>query len=146
MDISFITTRLAVSGSHGLVTPLDADTMLQAGITHAINLRSSPEPYLIESKIKVLENGTVDDHAPKTRDWFYRSIQFALLTLMRPKTKLVCNCFLGQDRSPAVALAILLAQGWPEDEAQNQVLVHRSNAKVTYFQDAIRAVHELGYV
>lgn len=147
MDFNFIHSRLAIGGTHGRLTENDVAEITAAGITHVINLRSSLEP-LFQSfgRILCLENGTVDDGAFKPNEWFGRSLQFALLHLARPHKKVLCSCFLGQDRGPSTALAILLAQGWwPAAEVKAAIRRARPKATLAYADDAVRAVKELGY-
>jgi hypothetical protein len=142
---NFVHSRLAVGG--GVVTEIDRNVLIGAGITHAVNLRSHTEPMLYgDSRIICIENGTVDDRQPKEPSWFGRSIQFALLALMRPRTKVLLHCFLGEDRSPSVALAVLMAQGWTKHAAAELILLARPKASLAYSESAAMAVKFLGYI
>jgi hypothetical protein len=146
MDFDFIHPRLAVGGTHGRTTANDIEEIVAAGITHVVNLRSTPEMlFFATPRLSCLENGVVDDGQSKPNEWFLRSLQFALLALARPGKKVLCSCYLGQDRGPSTALAILLAQGQPLVTAEKMIRSARPIVTLAYARDAVRAVRELNY-
>ena len=139
MEYTFIHNRLAVGG--GPVEDVDS-----LPFTHIITLRSNPVPEFQSPRFEVLFNGVVDDKLPKSPAWFERSLEWALPVLAKRLTKVYCHCWLGIDRSPATAFAILLAQGISEVDAERMMRQVRPQIRGTYFEDAKRAVKELGYV
>ena len=146
MKLTWCHNRLAIGSAF---TDATLDTLGNAGVTHLINCRRDPN-YAKELEvlqgITVLWNPIFDDGDPKPAEWFGKALDFALGALASPRHKICVCCFLGSNRSPSVALAILMAQGWEFDDALQLVLKARPEAMVLYQDDAKAAVKLLGYV
>lgn len=144
-DFSFITTRLATGAAIG--SAADADTLLAAGFTDVIDLRSEfDDTPLLGSRFAYLWNGTADDGSRKDPAWFARSLSFALPALAQPHRKIYMHCAAGVNRGPSTAYAVLLALGWPAAAAEAAIRQARPQVGLAYKGDADVAVIRLGYI
>lgn len=149
MKLTWCHNRLAIGSSANLETAFDLWCQTGAdGVTHIINCRRDPDynrQLEIVKGLVVLWNPVEDDGRPKPVEWFGRSIDFALSALASPRHKVCVCCFHGNNRSPSVVLAILLAQGLEYDDAVFMVQEARPGIELRYEKDAVEAVNMLGY-
>lgn len=147
----FITARVATGQM--LEDKKDVDKVVDAGITHVIDLRANDKDAEDEDRlllanhpvIHFLWNPAKDDGKPKPAEWFAQSIEFALDALSRPETKVLAHCHGGKNRGPSTALAILVALGLDPSYVEGTMRTVRPVVELAYKADAIAAVHELGY-
>lgn len=146
MNLAWCHNRLAIGGFEGTV--ISKDIFEANRITHVINCRRDPHfnrALEVLAGVTILRNPTEDDGKEKAAEWFGRSIDFALGALASPRHRVLVLCCLGNNRSPSTALAILMAQGLPFDEATVLVRKALPDAQVRYAIDARIAVEALGY-
>jgi len=113
-DVSFITPTLAVGG---MVHDYEIDDLRALGITHVLNVNwpdRSEQPAVVDAFVH-LDLAILDDGQPKPPEWFQAGIAFA--ATLRSTDKLLVHCGHGVNRSPAMAYAILRAQGRSDAEA-----------------------------
>jgi protein-tyrosine phosphatase len=133
LDMSWITTRLAVGG--GLWTELALQAVERAGITHIINTQAEFDDRILlhpsrppDCQPEIFWLGTDDDLEPKPPSYFHPGIRFALEVLSRPETKLLVHCASGIHRGPLLALAILRVLGFDRHDALRLLRTRRPQA------------------
>lgn len=143
-DHQWVTERLAVGSA--VVTPEHVRAVVEDGITHVIDCRLEEEGAHLYAGtlVRRLHCGTADNGQDKPVAWFEAGITFALTALARPRTRVLVHCIAGVSRSPSMTYAILRAQGQPSDAAVELIKTARMIARVTYKEDADRAIHILG--
>ena len=116
--MSFVTPALAVGGT---VHQEDIADLRALGVTHIINVNwpDRPEPQAVVDAFSHLDLTILDDAEPKPESWFRSGINFA--ATLGPTDKLLVHCGHGINRSPAMAYAILRAQGHDETTAEQMV-------------------------
>jgi protein-tyrosine phosphatase len=140
MDMSWITDRIAVGG--GIWTDGKMMEVVRAGITHIINMQiefddtALAEPYGVE----VLWNPVDDDFQPKPPDVFQRGVEFAMLALDQPESKLYIHCAAGVHRAPMMTLAVLRVLGYGLADAI--ALVEDRRPVVDFADVYVRSVEE----
>lgn len=139
MDANKITARLWTGAA---LQPGDVATMQAAGITHVIDCRSEggDDSHVLGANFATLWNPTADDGAPKTADWFLRSIYFAMGALHEPKSVVLAHCAAGVNRGPSTAYAILLSFGIDKAVAEQLIRQARPQVGLRYKADAEAAV------
>jgi hypothetical protein len=144
-DFTFVTSRLATGG--GIVTPGDVQAIIAAGITHVIDTRIefNDAPLFEGTTVHYLWNGTSDDGHIKEPWWFSKSFAFALPALGTRKHKVHAHCQAGVNRGPSTALGIMVAQGFAVADAHDIIVAARPQVGLRYQDDAVSAVHRLGY-
>lgn len=113
----------------------------EMGVTHYLAVhREFAAMDLIEenSSIKVIHIGVDDDLGTRDPRWFDAVAEAAGEVLAHPDNKLVVTCYLGVNRGPSAALAILLAQGWDLLPALRAIRYARPIANIVYAPDAAR--------
>ena len=140
MDLTWVTDQIAVGG--GIWREQNMIEVVAHGITHIIDMQIEfddtklAEPY----GVKVLWNPTDDDFQPKPAELFQRGVDFAMRALEDPEAKVFIHCAAGVHRAPMMALAVLRAQGWPLDDAVQEIEEKRD---VVDFADVyVRSVQE----
>lgn len=124
--LNFVTPQLAISGRA-------YDWSLKAhGITHVVNARIRPDKV---KGVITLHNPTEDDKQPKGKDYWARTVTFALQCLEDPNTKLLVHCKAGVNRSAGHAYAILRALGYGAEEAWEMLKKARPQVKPRYVED-----------
>lgn len=112
-----------------------------AGITHYLAVhREFAAMQLIEenSSIEVIHIGVDDDLGTRDPRWFDAVTEASESILADPSAKLVVTCYLGVNRGPSAALAILLARGWNLLPALRAIRYARPIANIVYAPDAAR--------
>jgi hypothetical protein len=145
-DFNLVTSRLAT----GAAVTSDADVLAlkDARITHIIDCRDDVDDAPLLNRDGLFHyvwNGVPDDGNRKEPWWFLRSIQFAVPALAQSGTVIYAHCHAGVNRGPSTAYAIMLALGWESESAFRQIQQARPKAKIGYAQDALTAMHLLGY-
>jgi protein-tyrosine phosphatase len=121
MDMTWVTDRIAVGG--GIWNEANMIEVARQGVTHIIDMQIEfddtrlAEPY----DVKVLWNPTEDDFQPKPPRLFQRGVDFAVVALEDPDSKLFIHCAAGVHRAPMMALAVLRAQGWSLIDAVSEI-------------------------
>lgn len=125
VDANWITDRIALGG--WVEIPEKMQDVAQSGITHILSMAwefdesELARPY----GIKVFLNTVDDDFAPKSPEVLARGVEFALLVLEQPNTKLLIHCVAGRHRGPMMTLAVLCALGWDMDDAMRHISERR---------------------
>lgn len=112
-----------------------------AGITHYLAVhREFAAMQLIEenSSIKVIHIGVDDDLGTRDPRWFDAVAAAGDEVLADPEARLVVTCYLGVNRGPSAALAILLSRGWGLLPALRAIRYARPIANIVYAPDAAR--------
>ncbi|HMK22703.1 MAG TPA: dual specificity protein phosphatase [Terriglobales bacterium] len=128
MDMTWVTGRIAVGG--GIWHAENMAEVARAGVTHILDMQiefddtALAEPYGIE----VLWNPIDDDFQPKRPEVFRRGVEFAIVALDQPGTKLYVHCAAGVHRAPMMALALLGALGWKVKDAVRLIETRRPQA------------------
>jgi hypothetical protein len=147
IDFNLVTTRLATGGA--IYTPDDVGAILDAGINAVIDCRAEfdDQALLVRTGALYFFNGMPDDGLCKPKEWFQKSIEFALSVLSRPGIKLLAHCAAGINRGPSTAAAIMMALGWTKEAARAQIVARRPMCAggLRYIDDAEAAVKALGY-
>lgn len=146
VDCNFITNRVATGGAIFYSEQIEA--LEKLGITHIINCRiefDDSTVFPIDSKMNYLWAGVEDDGNAKHEDWFNKIIKFALDALAKPNNKIFAHCFAGINRGPSAAYAILRAQGFTADMAEDMIVKVRPIVELYYKYDADYAIKSLGY-
>lgn len=116
-------------------------TWIDAGITHylAVHVEFGFAEFIREnSDIEVIHLG-VDDHLGRQDlSWFDRIAEAASTVFAHPDHKLVATCYLGVNRGPSAAMAILCAQGWTPLQAMRAIRKARPIANLAYARDVAR--------
>ncbi len=126
MDMSWVTTRIAVGG--GIWNDEKMIEVVRAGVTHIIDMQIEfddtrlAEPY----GIKVLWNATDDDFRSKPAELFRRGVEFALEALDDAESRVFIHCAAGVHRAPMMALAVLRAMGFGLEDAMDMIQSRRS--------------------
>lgn len=143
-DHQWVTDRLAVGSA--VVTPEHVRAVVEGGITHVIDCRLEAEGAQLYAgtPVRRLHCGTADNGEAKPVAWFEEGITFALAALARPRTRVLVHCIAGVSRSPSMTYAILRALGHSSDDAVAMIKSARMIARVTYKEDADRALRTLG--
>lgn len=125
VDGNWITDRIALGG--WIETPAKMQDVAQSGITHILSMAwEFDESDLAEPHgIKVFLNAVDDDFAPKSPEVLQRGVEFALLVLEQPDTKLLIHCVAGRHRGPMMTLAVLCALGWDIEDAMRRISERR---------------------
>jgi protein-tyrosine phosphatase len=125
MDITWVTERIGLGG--GIWTSRNMEELAQAGVTHVINmqLEFDDRPLAGAYGVQVLWNPIDDDFLPKPLEIFRRGVDFALLALEDPRTKLYVHCAAGVHRAPMMTLAILCALEYEIEAAMELVQTKR---------------------
>ncbi|MBV8478482.1 MAG: dual specificity protein phosphatase family protein [Acidobacteria bacterium] len=126
MDMTWVTGRIAVGG--GIWNAKNMEEVARAGVTHIIDMQIEFDdtPLAQVHGIEVLWNGIDDDFKLKPPQVFQRGIEFALLALDEPATRLFIHCAAGVHRAPMMALALLCSLSWNLMEAMNLIQTRRS--------------------
>jgi len=142
--ISRVAGRLYVSGALEFDRNRAAEqlqTWIDEGITHylAVHVEFDFEEFIREnSDIEVVHLG-VDDHLGRQDlTWFDRIAEAANAIFANPDHKLVATCYLGVNRGPSAAMAILCAQGWTPLQAMRAIRKARPIANLAYAGDVAR--------
>jgi protein-tyrosine phosphatase len=146
MDYSFITDRLATGAR--INSTADVASLTAAGITAIVNCQDEFDDgqFLTGTNLAYLWNGTPDDGAAKSTEWFSRCISFAIALLSQPNHKIYVHCAGGQHRGPSAAYAILRALGSSATEAERLIHTGRPSAVLRYARDAEEAIKAMGYI
>ena len=125
MDITWVTERIGLGG--GIWTSRNMEDLAQAGVTHVIDmqLEFDDRPLAGAYGVQVLWNPIDDDFLPKPPEIFRRGVDFALLALEDPRTKLYVHCAAGVHRAPMMTLAILCALEYEIEAAMELVQTKR---------------------
>jgi protein-tyrosine phosphatase len=132
MDMTWVTDRIAVGG--GIWTDDKMIEVVRAGVTHIIDMQiefddtALAEPY----GVKVLWNPTDDDFRPKPPELFQRGVEFALAALDDAESRVFIHCAAGVHRAPMMALAVLRALGFSQE---NAIDIVESRRNVVDFAD-----------
>jgi hypothetical protein len=139
-----VTDQLFLAGA----IEFDRDTMSEllveweeAGITHylAVHREFDAAEYIERhSTIEVIHIGVDDDLGRRDNAWFDAIREVSDEILSDPDNKLVVTCYLGVNRGPSAAVAILLSQGWELLPALRAVRSARPIANMAYAPDAAR--------
>jgi protein tyrosine phosphatase (PTP) superfamily phosphohydrolase (DUF442 family) len=142
-DHQWVTDRLAVGSA--VVKPEHMLALAAGGITHVIDCRLETEgaELYAGTSVRRLHCGTADNGEAKPVTWFEEGITFALAALARPRTRVLVHCIAGVSRSPSMTYAILRALGQSSEDAVEMIKKARIIARVTYKEDADRALHIL---
>jgi hypothetical protein len=141
MQIYHIHKRLSFGGD--ITRPEDLTDLLTNGTTHIINCHR--EMNYASTRFTIWHAPTEDDGGNKEEDWFKSPVQFALSALATPGQKVHVHCLHGNNRSPSMCVAILLACGLALDDAVEMVRQARPEAGMRYRLDALRVVKKLGW-
>lgn len=116
-DYQFVTDRLAIGGAIG--TAENMRTLVQAGITHVVNMQVEFDDRTIvgDTAVEVLWIECADDFLPKPAELFWDGALFALEALEDPKARLLVHCAAGIHRGPMMLLAILRVMGYGREDA-----------------------------
>ena len=140
MDMTWVTNRIAVGG--GIWTDEKMIEVVRAGVTHVIDMQIEfddtelAEPY----GVKVLWNPTDDDFQPKPAELFRRGVDFALEALDDAESRVFIHCAAGVHRAPMMALALLRALGFNQNDAIDMI---QSRRNVVDFADVyVESVEE----
>lgn len=146
-DIDFVTKRIAVGA--GIYSVEQVRALENVGITHVLDCRTSnsfPEIYQ-GSPIWWVHHPVADDGKPRPTTWYQYGLSYAYRWLNDNKqARLLVHCTAGYNRSPSLVYAILRAQGLYPAQAESMIKEARSRATDRYFEDAERALAELGYL
>ncbi len=150
MDCSFITRRVATGAA--ISVPADVDWLVAQGVTHVVDCRSDFDdtPLLAgHPLLAYLWNGTEDDGAVKTPDWFAKTLSFALTALSTPRHRIYLHCAAGVNRGPSSAYAVIRSVlGLPGAVVLDMIHVARpaTLSGIHYAVDADAALIALGYL
>jgi len=139
-DYQWVTERIAVGSA--ITTRDEVDAIVSDGVTHVIDCRLTTHDRDIYTGtgIRYLHNPTPDDGKRKANEWFWRGIVFTERALATSRTKVLVHCKFGMSRGPSMTYALLRALGFEGDEAEQRIREARITARVTYREDADRAV------
>lgn len=145
MDMNFITNRIATGAT--IPDPFGTQFLIRLGITHVINCQAEhcDLPFLVGTNLKYLHCPTHDDGTKKGVEWFGPGIEFGLIALAAPLTKLYVHCMAGINRGPSMAYAIIRAQGLSSRLARKLIKEARPEVGLFYRNDADHVVGILGY-
>ena len=113
----------------------------EEGITHylAVHREFDAADYIKRhSSIEVIHIGVDDDLGRRDNSWFDAIREVSDEILSDPDNKLVVTCYLGVNRGPSAAVAILLSQGWELLPALRAIRAARPIANMAYAPDAAR--------
>jgi hypothetical protein len=150
MDFNFVTPRLATGAA--LQSSQDVDVLVGADITHVIDCTldsyETTAAFALHPALSCLWNPTQDDGQTKGVEWFHPSVEFGLMVMSYPDSKLYCHCSAGINRGPSTAFCIMLALGWTYNDALGAIHTARPATVngVRYAQDAANALTTLGYL
>lgn len=141
-DWAWVTDQVATGGM-----PLSTDevtNLVRAGITHIVNVsdewvRHASEVLEPDERIRYLFNPAPDNGAWKPKEWFQRTLDFAV-PAVENGDRVYIHCLCGSNRGPSNAYAVLRALGYPAAEAEALIREARPNARLRYLQDAEQAV------
>ncbi len=117
------------------------DEWVAEGVTHYLAVhREFDATDVIEanSSIEVIHVGVDDDLGTRDPRWFDEVARVSGEILANPANKLVVTCYLGVNRGPSAALAILLSQGWDLLPALRAIRYARPIANIVYAPDAAK--------
>jgi len=116
-------------------------TWIDEGVTHYLAAHHEFDfaDFIREnSDIEVIHLG-VDDHLGRQDlGWFDRISEAANRVFANPDHKLVASCYLGVNRGPSAAMAILVARGWTPLQAMRAIRKARPIANLAYARDVAR--------
>lgn len=143
-NLDFITPRIATGGS---LVEDEGDAVAQLfawrelGITHIVDNRLEwSDETLVSSAvpdITYLHIGVDDDGQRKPDVWFDAGAAFVREALARQDTKVHVHCYMGINRGPSMAYALLLDEGWDPIEAIATIRQARPIAGMGYAEDAL---------
>jgi hypothetical protein len=139
-DHNWVTDRLALGSA--VSERSQVEVLVRDGVTHVLDCRIQGADLELYrgTGIRYQQHGTHDDGKSQPDEWFFRGLTFALDALGVPHTKVLVHCRFGMSRSPTMVYAILRAQGEAPEAALAKISKARLVARVTYREDAERAV------
>ncbi len=111
----------------------------EAGITHYIAVhgeRDDSEFVHANSNIICIVEGVDDNGTPRDPQWFEDVTSAALEILEDPNAVIMTTCWMGVNRGPSAAYAILRALGWESVPALRAIRTARPIAGIIYAPDA----------
>lgn len=144
-DISRITARLWVAGAIDTGDRRSArsaaDTVADLGVELVVDCRAGADDSLLwaaRRRMTYRNLGVEDSGRPLPDEFFTEGVELILEHLVAHPGAVLVHCEFGSNRSPALAMAVLLADGLEPALATRLVLEARSAARDRYFADAIR--------
>ena len=138
-NADFVTDRLALGGdlsSMFATARIQLDELVQAGITHIVDLRSEWSDELLVAGwapgIRYWHYGIPDAGQLIDADWFEILTGWVRNALREPDAKVLLHCHMGVNRAPSAALAVLLDQGFGIREALEAIRAARPIAVIDY--------------
>lgn len=117
------------------------------GITHILNVATTDSKEHINLQlVKYHHLGQPDNGEPKPWHWFKFGVEWCLDALREPGNRIYIHCRAGHERSPSMALAVLLALGIPYNLAVEMIKRARPACGIRYAADALAAVKQMGYL
>jgi protein-tyrosine phosphatase len=125
VDFTWITERLATGAQ--ITSKDDITTLIQAGITHIIDMRAEyNDGILDDARVILLWLPQQDDGTPRDPTQVRLGITFALgVALSKVGNRVLCHCAAGMNRGPLQTFAILRAMGLPQQEAIDRIRTKR---------------------
>ncbi|MHA3683077.1 hypothetical protein ACXR2W_02300 [Leucobacter sp. HY1908] len=117
-----------------------AEAIARRQVGLVVDCRAGADDAKLWSGLRVdyLSIGVEDSGEPLPRWFFTNGVEAVLEHWASDTTSVFAHCEFGHARSPALALAILLAEGIPEAQAVQTILSKRQDATRRYFPSALR--------
>lgn len=138
-NANFITNQIAFGGDLAAsfkVARTQLDELLNAGITHIVDLRSEwSDEVLVRGwapEIKYLNHRIEDAGQLIDPEWFDELISWVDAAFTDPNAKVLVHCHMGVNRAPSATLALLLHQGMGLREALELIRATRPVAVIDY--------------
>lgn len=137
-----VTPRVFLSGglSHNRKNALEQlNNWSAAGVTHYIAVHEECDDRAFihaNSNITCIRVGVDDNGTPRDPQWFEEVTSAACDILKDPNAVLMVTCWMGANRGPSAAFAILLATGWKALPALRAIRGARPIAGIIYAPDA----------
>ena len=142
LDISEITPRLFLGAAPTNLDEHKRELQLreafELGIGLVVDCRKGTDDSALWQPhgVTYLNLGVEDAGDPLPQWYFSDGIEHIHEHLALHDSNVLVHCEFGAARSPALMLAVLLTDGVPLSEAQNQILTSRDQATSAYFADA----------
>ena len=138
-----VTPQLFISGglSHNELTAKNQlQQWEQAGVTHYIAVHEECDDrkfVCTNSTITYIKVGVDDNGTPRDPKWFEQVTSAAREVLQDPNAVLMVTCWMGANRGPSAAFAVLLTIGWQALPALRAIRAARPIAGIIYAPDAV---------
>jgi hypothetical protein len=145
-DISRVAPRLWVGAAPDALDPAVAlqqsdDVVARAALGLVVDCRLGADDKAVWARhreVAYINIGVEDAGTPLPDDFFTVGVELVFGHWARTQSSVLVHCESGAHRSPALALAVLLVDGFEPETAVRQLTAARPEIRDRYFADAAR--------